>query len=138
MPKKGARITNKISEGLEKFEISQMAYLHKAFINAIDAVPKAIEGGKSPEDGFTVLICAVDQGENIAYAAKLLKEKDEDGYLPVYNEAVASKSKALIQELPGDGDRTILLRQARLSNFKLRLLLRLAFERSPKDFELTI
>lgn len=138
MPKTGIKVTNKVADGLERFEISQMAYLHKAFVNAIDAVPKAIEGGKSADDGFTSLICSVDQAENIAFAAKLLRSKDDDKYNPYYDDAVAETVKQLKSEFPGDSDRMILLRQARLSNFKLRLLLTLAFERAPKDMELTI
>lgn len=134
-PKKPAsmKITKRFEEGLDRFEISPDAYLHKALINAIDAIPKAIEGGKNATEGMTALIVAVDQAENIAIAKKSLQEDD-----PEYKEAIEKKAAEVEKKFTGNDPTAVLLRLSSIANFKLRLLMSRAFDSSTKEAELTL
>jgi len=113
-------------ESISQFTLNPDYYAHLAIEQAIYAIPNAMK--ESRKDGFIALIIAVDQLENIAVAKGALDPEDE-----AYREDVKKFSQELKPEALGEE-----LRQAKIANYKLRLLMGLMFSGSLSKGELPV
>jgi len=98
----------------EEFTVDPNKYTDLVITEAIKALPKALEKG-SARDGLIALVLAVDQLENICKARNLITDDDKE-----YKEAF-EKAKKQIKE------KDLWVKQAKLANVKLRLLLERIF-----------
>ena len=107
-------------------DVSPNKYIDMVITSALTVLPKAIENGESMNSALLSLTISVDQLENICRANNLLQEDDEE-----FKDAVAKFKKELKE---GDDD----LKRARIANYKMRLLMQLAFESGIKEAELPV
>lgn len=117
-------------EEVDNFDINPDLYTHLIIMNCIKALPTSLEN-HNPESGFVALIVAVDQLENVCDARNLIRA-DEGGY----RDKVKEKKAELMKEYPGEGDKAKLFREARLANYKLKLLWRIIFGDTIREEEL--
>lgn len=112
----------------DDFQINLDYYTHLSIVESLQSIHKGLSSGND-KAGFISLILAIDQLEQICRARGLVDEEFES----------ALKDKAgLFAPLPSDSETDKLLKQAKQANFKLGLLLRLVFDSTAKDVELTL
>ena len=114
-------------DSFDSFEVSPDLYTHLVIMEALKAIPKGLEANNF-DNGFVALIVTVDQLEQILRARSLLKEGDD------YYKNVGQKEKALKDA----GVKEVIMFNARMANFKLGELMRLAFSSAGQEGELLL
>lgn len=101
--------------------INPSAYLHNAIVNAMSSLQTGLVSGQK-DQGFILLILNVDQLEKVAMAKEIISENDDE-----------YKKKILDYGRDNNLDKSNLMDQARLSNYKLSLLLAKIFATLPRS-----
>lgn len=113
---------SEFEEGITQFTLNPDYYAHLAIEQAIGAIPNAMKEGR--KDGIVTLMLTVDQLENIVKAKGFLEDDTE------YLEEIKKFSDGL--EDSGE------IKMAKVSNFKLKLLMGMLFGGQLKKGDLLV
>ena len=121
-------------KGLEFFKIRPEYYIHLTLVDCLGAKRQGLDSGKNPNDALLIYSMLVNQLEKVVIACgKLDKQKDVKDKDSEYNKELMEFKDSLDKE--GEAS---MVRQAKMADFKLELLMERIFEKEVIEIDLPV